>query len=390
MSVAITGVGLTPFGRHRDRSLKSLAGEAIDAALADARCAIQDIDMAFVANAMSAVMTGQCSVVGQSVLRSYGFAAIPVFNIDNACAGSSSALSLAEQAVRAGAARSVLVVGVEKLYSDDRSKTFRALNGAADLDDLDLEGLDPERESVFIKKAYAPRLEAYARRHGLEPTTLARIVCKNREHAVDNPVAQYRTPVTVEDVLTARMIVEPITALMCAPIGDGASAAVVTNADVAKREDRRPIWIRATAVGMASETTESPVPRVAGRAFQEARVGPRDVDVAEVHDSTAFTELVAYEHLGFCDPGQGARLVAEGVTTIGGALPINPSGGLESRGHPIAATGLAQIGELVHQLRGDAGPRQVPGASVALAENAGGFVAGNTAAVAVTILAVDP
>lgn len=387
--VAIAGAGMTRFGKFLDTPLKALATPAIDAALSDAGCARDEIEMAFVANSMAAVITGQVSVVGQTVLRANGFSGIPVFNIDNACASSSSALSLAVQAIRAGAARRILVVGVEKLYSPERERAFLALNGAADPEDEAFAGVDPRRESVFVKSLYPRRFQAYEARHSLAAETLAQIAVKNRGHASRNPLAQYRDPLTVEEVLAARTIVEPITALMCAPIGDGASAVVVTAADAAPPE-RQPVWVRAAAVGMADADGQSTLRRVAERAYAEAAVGPPDLDVAEVHDSIAFNELLAYEELGFCGAGEGSRLVAEGATALGGSLPVNTSGGLESRGHPVAATGLAQVVELVQQLRGEAGDRQVAGAGIALAENAGGYAGGDTAALAITILSGRP
>ena len=384
--VAIIGVGITPFGKHIDRSLKSLGAEAVDAALADAGLEKSDIDMAFVANSMAAVITGQVSVIGQSVLRANGFSGIPVFNIDNACASSSSALTLAVQAILSGSANSVLVLGVEKLMSPDRSKAYLALNGAADPDFIAAAAIDVSKESIFVAAVYPERLGRYADTYGLRAETLAQVAVKNRANAVANPIAQYREPITVDDVLKSRQIVGPITALMCAPIGDGASAAVLTRKDrLAKGQ--RPVWVSASAVGTGgSPDGVSAIRRVATRAYQQAGIKPADVDLAEVHDSIAFNEMLAYEELGFCERGAAAILVESGATTWHGRLPVNPSGGLESRGHPVAATGLAQIAELVTQLRGEAGERQVAKARVALAENAGGFALDDTAAIAVTIL----
>ena len=393
-AVAITGVGLTPFGKFKEQSLKALARKAIDEALDDAGVGVDEIDMAFVANALSPIITGQVAVVGQVVLSTAGFHGIPVYNIDNACAGSSSALNLALQAIRSGAARHVLVVGVEKMYSDDRTATYRALNGAADLEWVQRTGVDVERESVFVKEVYPARLRSYREKTNLRPETLAAIAVKNRRHAAANPLAQYREPLTIDEVLAARMVTEPLTTLMCAPIGDGASAAVVSAADAAGRSDRRPVWIRGSVVSMGSPPgrgiREGTIARLAGDVYRQAGVGPEQVDVAEVHDATAFSELLAYEELGFCEPGAGSALVAAGETSLGGRLPVNPSGGLESRGHPVAATGLAQIIELVRQLRGEAGARQVPGARIAIAESAGGYVNGDSAAVAVTLVGAEP
>jgi acetyl-CoA acetyltransferase len=383
-TAAITGIGVTSFGRRQDDSLKAIAGEAVERALADAGVERDQVDMAFVANSMASIITGQVCIVGQTILGALGFSGIPVYNIDNACASSSSALNLAVQAIRAGAARTVLVVGAEKLFSPDREKSYIALNGAADVDFVAESGIDAARESVFVAAVYPERLDAYKRDHPLTAETLAQIAVKNRRHAGLNPLAQFTKPISVEDVLGSRTIVDPVTALMCAPIGDGAAAVVVRAVD---QPGERDVTVRASAIGMGSGGNGSTIRRVAERAYAEAGVAPGDVDVAEVHDSIAFNELLAYEELGFCAPGGGSALVAEGATALGGRLPVNPSGGLESRGHPVAATGLAQIAELTAQLRGEAGQRQVDGARLALAENAGGWAAGDTAAVAITILA---
>ncbi|MCM2393742.1 thiolase family protein [Streptomyces albipurpureus] len=385
-ATAIIGAGMTPFGKHLGRSLKSLGAEAVRSALGDAGLTTADLDMAFVSNAMASVVTGQVSVVGQTVLRDMGMTGIPVFNIDNACAGSSSALALACQAIRSGEAETVLVLGVEKLYSEDRTAAYRALNGAADIDVLHASGIDPGRESVFIKAVYPPRLAAYAARYGLTAETLAGISVKNRRHAGHNPLAQYREPLTLAQVLASRSVAEPVRALMCAPIGDGAAAVVVTG-ERQLTASHSPVWVRACAIGMGGAADgRSALSRVADRAYARAGMGPESIHVAEVHDSISFNELLAYEELGFCGPGEGCDLVADSATALGGTLPVNTSGGLESRGHPVAATGLAQVTELVAQLRGDAGARQVPGARWALAENAGGLALDDTAALAVTIL----
>jgi acetyl-CoA acyltransferase len=383
---AIIGIGMTRFGKYPDRSLKSLGLEAVVAALADAGLEVGDIDMAFVSNSMAAITTGQAAVVGQTILREQGFSDIPVFNIDNACAGSSSALNLAVQAIRAGAAQTVLVLGVEKLITADKREAFRAINGAVAPELLAESGIDPTSQSIFVASIYPSRLAAYSSRYRLSGETLADISVKNRAAAALNPLAQYVEPLTREEVLASRVIVGPITSLMCAPMGDGAAAVIVTRASRVGPNDR-PVWIGASAIGMGAPAGgESSIARTSARAYQEAGLTARDIDLAELHDSIAFNELLAYEELGFAPPGGGSALVAEGITALGGRIPTNTSGGLQSRGHPIAATGLGQIFELVTQLRGDAGPRQVVGATTALAENAGGFALDDTAAIAITIL----
>jgi acetyl-CoA acetyltransferase len=330
-------------------------------------------------------------VVGQAVLRPLGYSAIPVYNIDNACAASSSALDLAVQAIESGRAQVVLVVGVEKLFAASRGDSYRALNGAVDTAYLAAADIDASAESVFVAAIYPERLGRYRAQYGLDARTLAEIAVKNRASAALNPCAQYTAPISVDDVLGSRMVAEPLTALMCAPISDGASAVVVTSAGRAQSGGRRPAWIRGIATGMgAPPGPDSVVARIARRAFAEAGITPADIDVAEVHDSIAFNELLAYEELGLCAAGQGARFASSGASGLSGAVPVNTSGGLESRGHPVAATGLAQISELVTQLRHEAGARQVAGARIAVAENAGGFAVDDTAAAVVTVLGVDP
>jgi acetyl-CoA acyltransferase len=390
-TAAIAGVGLTPFGRFRDRTLSQLAGQAISAALADAGMEPAEVQAAFVANSMAAVTTGQVAIVGQAVLRPLGYSSIPVYNIDNACAASSSALDLAVQAVESGRTEVVLVVGVEKLSGPARSDSYRALNGAVDTGFLAAAGIDASAESVFVAAIYPERLGRYRSRYGLEARVLAEIAVKNRGHATLNPNAQYTEPISVDDVLGSRMVAEPLTALMCAPISDGASAVVVTSAGRARSGGRRPVWIRGIATGMgAPPGAETVIAGIARRAFAEAGITPADIDVAEVHDSIAFNELLAYEELGLCPAGDGARFAGSGATCLSGRVPVNTSGGLESRGHPVAATGLAQIIELVTQIRHEAGDRQVAGARIAVAENAGGFAVDDTAAAVVTVLGADP
>lgn len=390
-SAAILGVGLTPFGRFKDRSLSELAGQAIAAALADAGVSPTEIDTAFVANSMASVTTGQVAVVGQAVLRPLGYSGIPVYNIDNACAASSSAMDLAVQAVMSGRAEVVLVAGVEKLFAASRGDSYRALNGAVDTSFLASSGVDPLAESVFVAAIYPERLGRYRARYGLDARTLAEIAVKNRANAALNPCAQYTEPISVDDVLGSRMVAEPLTALMCAPISDGASAVVVTTPARARSDGRRPVWIRGIATGMgAPPGSDATVARIARRAFAEAGIGPADLDVAEVHDSIAFNELLTYEELGLCPAGEGARFASSGASSLLGTVPVNTSGGLESRGHPVAATGLAQIIELVQQIRHEAGERQVADARIAVAENAGGFVVDDTAAAVVTVLGAAP
>ena len=324
---AIVGVGLTPFGRFQDRTLSQLAGEAIAGALEDAGVEQHEVDMAFVANSMASVTTGQVAVVGQAVLRPLGYSSIPVYNIDNACAGSSSALHLAVHAIESGRAEVILVVGVEKLFGAEKSDSFRALNGAVDTDYLKSAGIDAGSQSVFIASIYPKRLARYQGRYGLEARTLAEIAVKNRHNAALNPGAQYKTPISIDEVLAARVVVAPLTVLMCAPISDGASAVVVTSEKLARSRASRPVWIRGIAVGMgAPPGHESVITSTARRAFGEARIEPADIDVAEVHDSIAFNELRPTRSWVCARPVRGRGSVQAGPVACPAGFRSTPVG----------------------------------------------------------------
>jgi acetyl-CoA acetyltransferase len=225
---------------------------------------------------------------------------------------------------------------------------------------------------------------------GASTEDLAEVVTKNRAHGSLNPLAKYRTRVSREDVLGSRAVIEPLTLLMCAPVGDGAAAVVICAPDIGQRAPQPTVRVRSTVVVSGWDRNGGEEPGAAERAsyfaYEEAGVGPEDLDVVELHDATAAAELMLYEEIGLCPKGEGPALLRSGATRLGGSLPVSPSGGLLSKSHPIGATGLAQIVELVSQLRGQAGHRQVWGARVALAQNSGGFVGHDLAACAVTIL----
>jgi len=404
--VYIVGVGMTPFGKFLDRSLKDLSREAVEAALKDAGAAKKDVDAAFFANATQSPLEGQHMVGGQIVLRDMGFERLPVFNIENACASSSSALNLAYGYVRADMADVALAVGAEKMYGSDREKTFSVFNGAWDVHQVDatvsrLEEIGRDvpvpasaqggERSVFMD-VYAALAKLHMKTFGSTQRDLAVIASKNHNHSTANPLSQYRKAMSVEEVLAARSIAWPLTLPMCSPISDGGAAALLVSERALKRFDRkRAIEVRASVVrsGMARKPQEYDkhiCRQAALAAYEAAGVGPRDISVAEVHDASAFAELLQTELLGFCEFGEGGRLAASGATSLGGRVPVNPSGGLESKGHPIGATGLGQVFELVTQLRGEAGERQADGARLALAENGGGFYGYEEAVACVTIL----
>src|SRR5260221_1457248 len=391
--VYIAGVGMTPFGKFLDRSIKDLSRQAVEAALADAGAAKTDVQAAFFANATQSPLEGQHMVGGQIALRDMGFERLPVFNVENACASSSSALNLAYAYVRGGLAEVALAVGAEKMYGSDRDKTFSVFNGAWDVHTVDktvsrldeigrdvpappaAQGAD---RSVFMD-VYAALAKLHMKTFGSTQRDLAAVASKNHNHSVHNPLSQYRKAMSVDEVLAARPIAWPLTLPMCSPVSDGAAAALLVSEAALKRFARsRAVEIRASVVRSgvqrAPQDYQNHICRLAARqAYEAAGVGPEEVGVAEVHDASAVAELLQTELLGFCQLGEGGRLAQSGATSLGGRLPVNPSGGLESKGHPIGATGLGQVYELVAQLRGEAGARQVQGARIALAENGGGL-----------------
>lgn len=388
--VVVAGTGMTRFGKLPDRSPRSLVAEAVAEALGDAGMSGDQVDAVYVSNALGGTLQGQESVRGQVWLSGGPLEGRPTVNVDNACAGGGTAVALAATAVAAGQAEVAVAVGVEKLTTEVRGRALAAMDGAMDQDRL------PElRRSLGVPAGGSPFMQVYAdftERYlavsGATVRDLAIVAAKTHGHGVLNPRAQYRTPFTVEEVLTARTIAGPLTLPMCAPLGDGAAAVVVTSAAVCREASTSAVRLLAAAIGAGRVGSYGElVPDTARRAYEQAGLGPRDVDVVEVHDAASPAELIALEDLGLAGRGEAAGMVRAGATHLGGSLPTNPSGGLVSRGHPLGATGVAQVVELVDQLRGRAGPRQVEGARIALAENAGGFLGPDAAAAVITILA---
>jgi acetyl-CoA acetyltransferase len=337
-----------------------------------------------------------------------GIDRIPVTNVENACAGASTALHLACTGIRAGMFEVALAVGSEKLTNPDKEKSLAAYSSCMDVEHFERQigvlmeygrnlhiPLPPDESapgagrSIFMD-AYAMMARWHMNRHGSTQRQLAVIASKNHFHASLNPLAQYQNPMSVEEVLADVPVTYPLTRGMCAPVGDGAAAAIVcSGAYLKKRGGGRAVRILASVLGQGSDREldgEDIGERLSRKAYQDAGLGPGDIDVAELHDATAFGELHQTEAMGFCAPGEGGSFAESGVTTLGGAKPVNTSGGLEGRGHPIGASGLAQIHELVLQLRGEAGRRQVPGARIGLAENGGGNIGVEEAAMCIHIL----
>jgi acetyl-CoA acyltransferase len=361
--------------------------------------------MVFFSNAVAGILTNQEMIRGQVALRHTGLLGVPMVNVENACASASSAFYLACLAVGSGAVEVALAIGSEKLTHEDRSRSFAAIGTA--VDQLQLADLKqwassgsagsplPEQagqagggKRSFFMDIYAASSRAYMKSSGATREDFAQVAVKSHRHAALNPYAQYRTEVTVDDVLASREIAPPLTLLMCSPIGDGAAALVVCSPGMARRLGAQ---VRVRACALVSGRDRGPgepgaVERAAEAAYEQAGLGPGDLDVVELHDAAAPAELITYEELGLCGDGEGPALLASGATALGGKIPVNLSGGLLSKGHPIGATGCGQLVELADQLRGRCGQRQAAGARVALAQNGGGFLGTDAAAMVVTVL----
>lgn len=399
----ISGVGMTAFGRQPDATVASLAIAAASEALADAQITPADVDAVVFSNATWGAMGAQHGIRGQLALRELGLLPIPIINVENACCSATTALQIASAYVRGGLARTVLAVGSEVMSQASLPELLAAFEGSWDVagreetialladwgskTDVPDDAAELPGRTVFMD-IYASFARDHMARFGSTPEQFAAVSAKNHVHSVDNPRAQYRKAFTVDEILAGKPVVWPLTVPMCSPVSDGAAAAVVT---AHPKDPKRAVRIRALQIGHGGtwdgvDVTGHVSHQTALKAYAEAGVTPADIDVAEVHDATAIGEVQQIEHMGLVPYGEGGLAAERGDTALGGRIPVNPSGGLESRGHPIGATGLAQIFELVTQLRGEAGTRQVADARFALAENSGGLVGVEEAAVAVTIL----
>jgi acetyl-CoA C-acetyltransferase len=378
--VAIVGAGMIPFGELFDQSIKEMIPRAVTAALSSVDKGIKREDL-------EAAWLGQLQPVdgfpAGLVADSCGLLDIPVTRIENACATGNDAVRNAVYAVAAGAADVVLVVGVDKTRETSARSTFWDWM-ASNRDqawDFPVGLISPGNFALHVAR--------YMHEYGATREHLAMVAVKNHHNAVNNPYAHLRFEVTIEQVLNAPMVVDPFGVYDCTPQSDGAAALILASKSVVDHFTDRPVWVRGVGIGhdrimhahKRDMTSMAATVKAAARAYSMAGIGPSDIDVAEVHDCFSGVELIDYEDLGFCDRGQAPKLIESGETSLGGRLPVNPSGGLKAKGHPPGATGVAQCVELFEQLRGDA-VNQVDGARWALAQNVGG----PTAVAAVTIL----
>jgi acetyl-CoA acetyltransferase len=384
-NIYLAGVGMTPFGKFADSSLATLGRDAGSHALRDAGVEPQQIELISCGSARSGILHARESGVAQLVGWELGIEGVPSYNEKGFCASGALAFNVAQMALASGSYDVALVVGVEKMSARDGKGR-----------PLTSDGMVLEGEQGFTPPAYYAMA---ARRHmdvyGTTREQIATVAVKNRAAAQYNPNAQYRDPITLDDVLGSKQVVYPLNLLDCCPTGDGAAAAVLVSEAGAERLGLEPtVRVAASVMGsgyyrdQARDMTSFGLDKSTSRkAYERAGVGPSDIDVAEVHDSFSIAEIIHYEDLGFCEPGTGGKLVDSGETALGGRLPVNTGGGLLNRGHPLGATGVAQIVELSDQLRGRAGPRQVAGARTALAHINGGFHDGDFATSGITILA---
>ena len=373
----VIGSGMIPFGRYPNLLLEDFAGKAVTEAIADSGVSRQQIGMAVFSSSNGG------RVAGQRVLRELSLTGMPIINVENACAGGGTSLHVGWMSVASGAHDVVLVVGMEKMEKG-------------------LIPANPGEYESFLGKTlpakYALRASKHMQRYGLTKEQLAMVSVKNHRAGALNPYAHYQEEVTLEQVLQSRAVADPLTLLQCCPTTDGAAALIIASAEVARSLDVKPVRIAASVLKSGiyrnpakgqSASDDDLAERAGVAAYEMAGMAPSDVDVAEVHDAFTIGEILAYENLGLCARGEGGRLVEEGVTSLGGRLPVNPSGGRLSLGHPLGATGVAQVVELSRQLQGRCGDRQAEGAKTALAHVQGGSTPGiGTGAAAVHILTV--
>ena len=359
--VYVLGVGMIKFGRYPDKDVSQLGAEAALGALTDAGMSIKDIEMfvcgnLFQANAMN----------GQKILQQIGQTGIPVFNVSNACATGSTAFREAYVGVASGMYDVTMAVGVEQMGK------MGLLGGGARSGGESVEGV---LGSGLMPAVFGQAGVEHMRKYGTTAEQFAKISVKNHKHSVHNPLSQYQVEVSLGDVMKARMVAYPNTLYMCCPTGDGAAATILVSEEKLKQFTTKPIKVAASVLtsdpytdrDLTMPDVNTLTQNAAKQAYEKSGLGPQDLDLVELHDCFVTAELLHYENLGLCGEGEAGQLIDQGETALGGKIPVNVSGGLLSKGHPLGATGVANIYELVNQLRGNGGARQVEGAKAGLA-----------------------
>lgn len=384
--VYIIGVGMHRFGKFPDKDLKELTRVAVWRAIHDAGIDPKLIEGAYSANVLGGLITGQEAIRGHIFLRDAGFDGIPIVNVEGACASGSMAMREAAIVIASGMADVVLAVGAEKLFLDDTARSIKAMVSNTDVELIGALGFQ-------FPASYAMKLRKYMNRYGWKQEHFAMVASKNKYNGSLNPDAQYRKPMSVDEILNSRVVCWPITLYMCSTMADGAAAVILCSKEVAERVSSNPLVSVAACCLRSGEAIgeDDGQRRVAMDAYETSGIGPEDIEVVEVHDAMAPGEMFRIEKLGLCKAEEVGERVEKDYFTLSGKLPVNTSGGLAARGHPIGATGLAQVTEIVLQLRGQAGERQVTGRhgpfpSIGLVQNSGGYIEGSPAALTVTIL----
>jgi acetyl-CoA acetyltransferase len=364
--VVILGVGLHPFGRFPEKRLESLGRTAALAAMEDAGVDYKDITAGYCGRVVAA------SGVGLNIFGELGSTGIPITNVELACASSSRAVQLAADGIKAGSHDMCMVVGVEKMSRGMLSLgQLMGQSGGGEVSVTDAMGF------ALLPGEYAMQAQRHMALYASKPEHFAQVSVKAHRNGCLNPNAQYQVALSLEEVMNSRMVADPITLYQCCPTSDGASAVILCSEETARHYTTKPIYLvasmGATPIYTPGEVelSEGPTAWLAKKVYEKVGLGPEDVDVAQCHDAFTPGEVLTAEKLGFCPQGEGGVFVWEGNTEITGKKPMNTDGGLLSRGHPMGATGGAMITEILRQLRGEAGPRQVAGAKVGMIHNAG-------------------
>jgi len=394
--VCVIGVGMTKFGKYLDKEPRWLTEEAVYKAVTDAGISHKDVEVAYVGNVGAGSFTKQgFTILGEIVLAPIGMGGIPITTVSNACASASSAFREAVLAVASGYHDVALALGIEKMQMD-RAELMMDERRRAKVMGMGGNGADAELEGQFglsFPGFFGMAANRHMKLYGTTLEHLAMVSLKNRSNAAKNPYAQFQKPITMDEVLEARMVAYPLTLLMCCPTTDGAAAAIVMSKDKAKTVCEKPVDVAATVLRTATfEPSEHdldtmrPTINAGKEAYKQAGIEPNDVDVALVHDCFSISELLHYEDLGWCEKGEAKNMIEKGETEIGGRVAVNPCGGLLSKGHPVGATGAAQVCEITWQIRGEAGERQVDGAEIGLTHTLGGLSRAEGVACGVNVL----